>query len=83
MTRTPLIGLAMSGVVEGCQVINEVRQGKATLLSIGKAIVRFVTSTITTAYLGAIGAKKAGPFGAMAGIAVAGFVNNAIAKALD
>lgn len=83
MTRTPVIGLAMSGFVEGCQVINEVKQGEATLSSIGKAIIRFVTSAITTAYLGAIGAKKAGPFGSMAGIAVAGLVNNTIANALD
>lgn len=82
MTRVPVIGLAMSGVVEGCQVINEVKNGEKAIKSIGKAIVRLTTSTAITAVLGAIGAMIAGPFGSLAGITISGFANNAIAKAL-
>ena len=62
---------------------NQIDDTVKAIKSIGKAIVRLTTSTAITAVLGAVGAMIAGPFGSMAGIAISGFVNNAIANALD
>lgn len=82
MTRVPVFGLAVSGALEGCQVINEVKQGKNTVKSIGKAAVRLVSSTALTAVLGAIGATVAGPAGSIIGISIGGLLGNKVAEAI-
>lgn len=82
MTRVPIFGLAVGGALEGCQVINEVKQGKNAVKSIGKAAVRLVSSTALTAVLGAIGATVAGPAGSIIGISIGGILGNKVAEAI-
>ena len=47
-----------------------------------KAAIRYGTSTITTAYLGAIG-SKAGPIGTLGSLTIASYINDKIEKAID
>lgn len=82
MTRVPVFGLAVAGALEGCQVINEVKQGKNAVRSIGKAAVRLASSTALTAVLGAIGATVAGPAGSIIGISIGGLLGNKVAEAI-
>ena len=47
-----------------------------------KAAIRYGTSTITTAYLGAIG-SKAGPIGTLGSLTLANYVNDKIEQIID
>ena len=47
-----------------------------------KAAIRYGTSTITTAYLGAIG-SKAGPIGTLGSLTLANYVNDKIEQLIE
>ena len=50
--------------------------------SMSKAAIRYGTSTITTAYLGAVGSKT-GPIGTLGSLTIASYINDKIEKAID
>ena len=57
-------------------------KGENFFESMSKAAIRYGTSTITTAYLGAIG-SKAGPIGTLGSLTLANYVNNKIKDAIN
>ena len=82
MARTPLIGLFVSAILEGCQVINEVKQGEEWLESIEKAVIRWGSSAIITGLFGAVGMVLFGPAGSFLGVCLAAMLNTYIATEL-
>ena len=82
MTRVPVIGNIADATIEALEVRNDVMKGKNFFESLSKATIRYGTSTITTAYLGAIG-SKAGPVGTLGSLTIASYINDKIEKAID
>ena len=82
MTRVPVIGNIADATIEALEVRNDVMKGENFFESMSKATIRYGTSTITTAYLGAIG-SKAGPIGTLGSLTIASFINDKIEKAID
>ena len=83
MTRVPVIGLAVSGAIEGCQAVNEIKNGEKPVKAINKAALRLTSTTVLTSALGAVGFMLLGPMGSLAGIGIAAGLNYLICKAID
>ena len=82
ITRVPIIGTIADAAIEGLEIRNDVKDGENFFESAGKAAVRYATSTVTTAYLGAIGSKF-GPIGSLGSLTVANYINEKIEKAIE
>ena len=82
MTRVPVIGTIADAAIEALEVRNDIKDGENFFEAAGKATVRYATSTITTAYLGAIGSKF-GPIGSLGSLTVANYINEKIEKTID
>ena len=83
MTRVPVIGLAVSGAIEGCQAVNEIKNGEKPVKAINKAALRLTSTIVLTSALGAVGFMLFGPMGSLAGIGIASGLNYLICKAID
>ena len=83
MTRVPVIGLAVSGAIEGCQAVNEIKNGEKPVKAINKAALRLTSTTVLTSALGAVGFMLFGPMGSLAGIGIAAGLNYLMGKAID
>ena len=83
MTRVPVIGLAVSGAVEGCQAANEIKNGEKPAKAINKAALRLTSTAVLTSTLGAVGFMLFGPVGSLAGIGIASGLNYLVCKAID
>ena len=83
MTRIPVIGLAVSGVIEGCQAANEIKNGEKPVKAINKAALRLTSTAVLTSTLGAVGFMLFGPVGSLAGIGIASGLNYLVCKAID
>ena len=82
MTRVPVIGTIADATIEALEVRNDVMRGENFFESAAKAGLRYATSTVTTAYLGAIG-SKAGPLGTLGSLTLANYVNDKFEEAID
>jgi len=82
MTRVPVIGNIADATIEALEVRNDVIKGENFFESMSKAAIRYGTSTITTAYLGAIG-SKAGPIGTLGSLTIANYINDKIEQIID
>ena len=82
MTRVPVIGNIADATIEALEVRNDVMKGENFFESLSKATIRYGTSTITTAYLGAVG-SKAGPIGALGSLTLANNINDKIEQIID
>ena len=83
MTRVPVIGLAVSGAIEGCQAANEIKNGEKPVKAINKAALRLTSTAVLTSTLGAVGFMFFGPVGSLAGIGIASGLNYLVCKAID
>ncbi len=83
MTRVPVIGLAVSGVIEGCQAANEIKNGEKPVKAVNKAALRLTSTAVLTSTLGAVGFMLFGPVGSLAGIGIASGLNYLVCKAID
>ncbi len=83
MTRVPVIGLAVSGAIEGCQAANEIKNGEKPVKAINRAALRLTSTTVLTSTLGAVGFMLFGPIGSLAGIGIASGLNYLVCKAID
>ena len=83
MTRLPVIGLAVSGVIEGCQAANEIKNGEKPVKAVNKAALRLTSTAVLTSTLGAVGFMFFGPVGSLAGIGIASGLNYLVCKAID
>lgn len=81
MTRTPVIGLAVSGGIEGINAMHEINKGKNPVKEIGKAVVRWGSSAALTGVLGAIGSTF-GPVGTIIGMGLGSIASAAIGNAI-
>lgn len=81
MTRTPVIGLAVSGGIEGINAMHEINKGKNPVKEIGKAVVRWGSSAALTGVLGAIGSTF-GPIGTIVGMGLGSIASAAIGNAI-
>ena len=82
LTRVPVIGTFTDAMVEVLEVRNDIMKGKNFFESALDGGIRYGTSTITTAYLGAIG-SKAGPLGTLGALTLANYINETIEKAIE
>ena len=82
MTRVPVIGTIADAAIEALEVRNDIKDGENFFEAAGKATVRCATSTITTAYLGAIGSKF-GPIGSLGSLTVANYINEKVEEAIE
>ncbi len=83
MTRVPVIGIAVSGVIEGCQAANEIKNGEKPVKAVNKAALRLTSTAVLTSTLGAVGFMLFGPVGSLAGIGIASGLNYLVCKAID
>ena len=83
MTRVPVIGLAVSGAIEGCQAANEIKNGEKPVKAINKAVLRLTSTAVLTSTLGAVGFMLFGPVGSLAGIGIASGLKYLVCKAID
>ena len=82
MTRVPVIGNIADATIEALEIRNDVIKGENIFESLSKAAIRYGTSTITTAYLSAIG-SKAGPIGTLGSLTLANYINDKIEQIID
>lgn len=82
MTRVPVIGTLADATIEALEVRNDVKNGENFFESTAKAGARYAFSTITTAYLGAVGSKL-GPVGALGGLTLANYINDKFEEIID
>ena len=82
MTRVPVIGNIADATIEALEVRNDVIKGENFFESMSKAAIRYGTTTVTTAYLGAIG-SKAGPIGTLGSLTLANYVNDKIEQLIE
>ena len=82
MTRVPVIGNIADATIEALEVRNDVMKGENFFESMSKAAIRYGTTTVTTAYLGAIG-SKAGPIGTLGSLTLANYINDKIEQIID
>lgn len=82
MTRVPVLGSVTDATIEALEVRNDIKDGQNFFESAGKAVARYATSTITTAYLGAVGSKF-GPIGSLGSIVLANYICDKFEKAID
>ena len=82
MTRVPVIGNIADATIEALEVRNDVMKGENFFESLSKAAIRYGTSTVTTAYLGAIG-SKVGPIGTLGSLTIANYINDKIEQIID
>ncbi len=82
MTRVPVIGTIADATIEALEVRNDVKRGENFFESAAKAGLRYATSTVATAYLGAIG-SKAGPLGTLGSLTLANYVSDKIEEVID
>ena len=86
--KTPIEEIAQKenriadATIEALEVRNDVMKGENFFESMSKAAIRYGTSTITTAYLGAIG-SKAGPIGTLGSLTIANYINDKIEQIID
>lgn len=81
MTRTPVIGLAVSAGLEGINAAHEINKGKSPLSEIGKAGARWGTSALITGVCGAIGSSF-GPVGTVIGTSLGAILSATVGKAI-
>ena len=82
MTRVPVIGNIADATIEALEVRNDIMKGENFFESMSKAAIRYGTTTVTTAYLGAIG-SKAGPIGTLGSLILANYINEKIEQIID
>ena len=81
MTRTPVIGLVVSGAIETCQVINDIKNGEKPDKAIVKGALRFTSGTAITAICGTVGSFL-GPVGSLIGLGIGAGLSYLVSKAI-
>ena len=81
MTRTPVIGLVVSGAIETCQVINDIKNGEKPDKAIVKGALRFTSGTTITAICGTVGSFL-GPVGSLIGLGIGAGLSYLVSKAI-
>ena len=82
LTRIPVIGTITDATIEAMEVRNDVKNGENFFESTAKAGAKYAFSTLTTAYIGAIGSKL-GPAGALGSLTLANYINNKFEEIID
>ena len=82
MTTVPVLGTVADATIEALEVRNDIKDGENFFESAGNAVARYATSTITTAYLGAV-CSKFGPIGSLGSIVLANYICDKFEKAID
>ena len=81
MTRTPVIGLAVSAAIETCQVVNAIKNGEKPDKAIVKGALRFTSGTAITAICGTVGSFF-GPVGSLIGLGIGAGLSYLVSKAI-
>ena len=81
MTRTPVIGLVVSGAIETCQVVNAIKNGEEPDKAIVKGALRFTSGTAITAICGTVGSFL-GPVGSLIGLGIGAGLSYLVSKAI-
>lgn len=82
MTRIPVLGVIADAIVEALDAKFDIENGENFFKAVTSATTNLLSSTITTAYIGALGSKL-GPIGSLGTMVVAAHINNKIANAID
>ena len=73
---------ALAGI-EASHVAYAVGAGSDLLKEAGKSAITLTTTLAASGYLGAIGAKYAGPYGSLVGVGLGSILGYKVAKALN
>lgn len=82
LTRTPVLSVAALGAIEASHIGYAVGSGCNLPKEIGKSALTLGTTIVAGGYLGAIGAKYAGPYGSLLGIGLGSVLSYKFSRAL-
>lgn len=82
LTRTPVLSVAALGAIEASHIGYAVGSGSDLPKEIGKSALTLGTTIVASGYLGAIGAKYAGPYGSLLGIGLGSVLSYKVSRAL-
>lgn len=82
LTRTSVIGTFVDAGIDGIKAYEEIKKGEEAISTIVESAFNFISSTISTAFLGAIGSKK-GPLGSLCAITLANCINEKVEDFID
>lgn len=82
LTRTPVLSVAALGAIEVSHIGYAVGNGSDLPKEIGKSALTLGTTIVAGGYLGAIGAKYAGPYGSLLGIGLGSVLSYKLSRAL-
>ena len=83
LTRTPILSVAALGGIEASHIAYAVEQGENLVKEIGKSGITLGTTLLASGYLGAIGAKYAGPCGSLIGVGLGSVIGYKTSKAFN
>ena len=83
LTRTPILSVATLGGIEATHITHAVNEGADIFNEIGKSALTLGSTLVSGGYLGAIGAKYAGPCGSLIGTGLGSVIGYKVSKALD
>lgn len=83
LTRTPILSVAALGGIEATHITHAVNEGADIFNAIGKSALTLGSTLVSGGYLGAIGAKYAGPCGSLIGTGLGSVIGYKVSKALD